>query len=177
MLPAGLDRTLSGNATVADVPTSFSARDRQRVRRAFKVGRTRDWRDEQDLVAQIDRLHGIALSAIREHQASEWREIGTLYEFVLLALPKEAKALNLPFTGAIAAPGAFGFGPLQRIEGNLFKELDTALELNDAELVDAISYLPGKVAREAGRLGAYPVVRSMLRLYPAMYSLVRSRRR
>jgi hypothetical protein len=167
----GLDQEVSEGTELAVVPGEFSARLQSRVRRAFRVRKPASDSEEGDLTAQIDRLHGVAKAAIRAHQAEEWRQIGGLYESILLALPQEAARVGLPFRGAVAAPGIFGLGPLQRIRRNLYEELEVAVEVEDAELVDAISYLPQAIARRADQLGATEIVAAMLGLYPSMYLL------
>jgi hypothetical protein len=170
----GLGQTLGVDSDIAAVPQEFSLRDRRKVQRAFWISEPGSDAEDIDLVSQIDRLHGIAKTAIRSHQADEWRDIGKLYELILLALPREALRVGLPFEGAIAAPGIFGLGPLQRIERNLYRELELALEVDDAELTDAVSYLPLAIAQRAARLEANAIVAAMLGLYPSMYALARS---
>jgi hypothetical protein len=169
-----LDQELSEDTELVVVPAGLPPRLRSRARRAFCVDSPGGDSEEGDLVAQIDRLHGLAKNAIRARQAEEWREIGGFYELILLALPQEAARAGLPFQGAIAAPGVFGLGPMQRIKRNLYDELEVALEVNDPELVDAISYLPLAISLRAEKLGASAIVDNMLGLYPSMYLLARS---
>jgi hypothetical protein len=167
----GLGQEITEETEVAVLPSDLPPRLRRRVRRAFRIGGSNGDPEEADLVALIDRLHGAAKTAIRGGQTDEWREIGRLYERILLALPREATKLGLAYEGAISSPGIFGFGPMQRIEGNLLKELEAAVSIDDRELVDAISYLPFSVADKAVSLGAFTVADGMLSLYPPMYRM------
>jgi hypothetical protein len=170
VLRVGLGEEIDDGAVLAEVPTGTSGRDKARVRRQIRLRGPEDEAPDRELTDQIARLHGIALTAVRERQIGEWRQIGALYELVLLALPRAAAELEIPFAGAVAAPGVFGFGPMQKIADNLYKEMEAALDVNDAAIADAIAYLPGKVAREARRLGALEVAHTMLELYPAIYA-------
>jgi hypothetical protein len=83
--------------------------------------------------------------------------------------------LDVPFAGQVAAPGIFAYGPVQQISGFLYDELLAALENNHRELIDPISYFPQKIATEAARAGASSIAYPMLRLYPAMYYLAKTR--
>jgi hypothetical protein len=150
---------------------SLSARLRRSIRRCVRIGRRDDRRPDRLLVAQLNLLHRQAITAVRDRRTDDWREVSNLYELVLLALPKETARLGIPFAGAIARPGLFGFGPVQRIADFLLDELQAAVEANSTELVDAITYFPQHIAREAVDLGAVAVGNDMLALYPRMYGL------
>jgi hypothetical protein len=121
----------------------------------------------------LTRLHGQAMDAARAGREEEWSEVGNAYEQVLLGLPRAAARWGVPFEGAVAAPGFFGHGPVQRIRDFLYDELRAAVDNNSRELIDPISYLPHGIALEATRLGAPAVAATMLSLYPAMYMLAR----
>ena len=88
-------------------------------------------------------------------------------------LVEAAGGFGVNFEGAIAAPGVFGFGPVQRIGGYIGEELKAAVAAESPGLVDAIAYLPGMIARDALGAGALAVVSEMLGLYPRMYWLAK----
>ena len=163
------------NRTLASVAAGTPERLRKRVKRAIRIRPVDPDRPDRRFLDQLAQLHAQARTAITSGQADDWRRIGDLYELVLLALPKAAAQLGVPFAGAVAAPGPFGFGPLQRIRDYLYDEMSLAVETNQFELVDPISYMPLRIAREAHALGAHDVANTMLGLYPAMYYMAHSK--
>jgi hypothetical protein len=49
----------------------------------------------------------------------------------MLALPRAAAEYELPFAGAVAAPGVFQLGPLDRMQRYLYEEMEVALRSGD----------------------------------------------
>jgi len=143
----------------------------RRIRRAIKVRRDPGDRPDQALLDQLKQLHRQALDAASEGLQERWRQVADSYEMVLLALPPAAATFDVPFSGAVAAPGFFGVGPLQRIQRYLFDEARAAVKNDNPELVDAISYFPAHIASRASKIGAPAIAASMLALYPSMYWL------
>jgi hypothetical protein len=172
-LLVGLGERVEPDAELIAIVSTASAFERWRVRRALRLRRAREAPPDRSLNDELARLHGQAMAAVRAGRAEEWRAIGALYELVLLALPRAAKKIGVPFEGAIAAPGFFGFGPLQRIAEHLGDEVEAALDSGDAELVSAIAYVPGAMAQEAMRTDAVQVAVEMIKTYPRMYWLAR----
>lgn len=121
-----------------------------------------------DLLAS---LHQQGLEAARDGRYEQWRQVADGYELVLLALPPASATFEVPFSGAVAAPGFFGVGPLQRIQRYLFDEAREAVKHDHQELIDAIAYFPAHVATEATAIGAPVIAATMLALYPSMYIL------
>jgi hypothetical protein len=172
---AGLGDRVDANTSLMAVRSTAGERDRRRVMRAVRLRSMDDERADRRLLEQLAQLHTEALAAIREGRVDDWRDIGASYELVLLSLPNAAAKLGVSFAGAVAAPGFFGFGPMQRIADYLLDELRGALDANDSSIVDAIAYLPQHVALEATRLGAAAVAAAMLGMYPTMYYLASQR--
>lgn len=129
----------------------------------------------QALLEQLSQLHRQAAHAAREGLQERWRQIADSYEQILLTLPPATDAYGQPFIGAIAAPGFFGVGPLQRIQRYIFEEARTAVDADNAELIDEILAFPARVARRAVRIGAPVIASTMLSLYPALYQLAQER--
>ncbi len=175
LLLRGLDSEMNKGDEVLTVPGGLSGREEATLRRSVRINSRHDLDDRFDLMAQVDRLHGSAVEAIRVHRADEWREIGKLYELVLLELPRTAAKLGVPFEGAVASPGVFGLGPLDRIVRHFSTELELALGLGDDEVIEAILYRPKAIGEEAALVKAYQVAERMLNLQVRFYR--RSRRR
>jgi hypothetical protein len=169
-LAVGLGSKVGRGAEVLSIPDGLSPTQRWVAERAIRIAAGGS---EEDLDGQIRHLHAIAQKAIREHQVDEWREIGDLYELALLALPRATAEIGIPFAGAVAAPGFLGYGPMQRISANLRDEMRLALEVDDGEIADALSYLPYRVATEAAALGALALFREMVGLYPALFAMAK----
>lgn len=144
--------------------------------RAIRIRRRDDDRPDRALSALLTTLHQQSMEAARTGREDQWRTIAEAYERILLGLPQAAADWGIPFEGAVAAPGFFGHGPVQRIADYLYEELVAAVDNNHRELIDPITYLPQHIAVEATRLGAPSVASPMLRLYPAMYGLVQKGR-
>lgn len=145
----------------------------------FVIGRVlRGLEFGQLLEMRRKRLDHAVDAALRRQLLSQAADVvlRNANERVLLALPRAAGRLGLPFEGAIAAPGFFGFGPLQRIRDYLHDELTEALKVDNRHIVDAVAHVPDRVAREAVQLGALEVARAMWSLYPAMYYAARQER-
>jgi hypothetical protein len=175
-LLVGLGDQISPDTEVLAMSPQATPLDRRRALRSLKIKKSSAVKPpDRYLSDQLSLLHGQAIRAAREGAVEEWRSISELYRLVLLALPKAAVSLGVPFEGAVAAPGVFGFGPAQRIADHLFDELEAALQAGHKDLVDAISYQPAMVAREAMKLDALALSKEMLRLYPAMYRMARPR--
>lgn len=147
----------------------------RRLRRAVKINRDPGDRPDQKLLDQLKHLHSQGLDAATVGLHERWRQVADSYELVLLALPPASATFDVPFTGAVASPGFFGVGPLQRIQRYLFDEAKAAIKNDNPELVEAISYFPGQIARRAVKIGAPAIATSMLSLYPAMYHLAQER--
>jgi hypothetical protein len=111
------------------------------------------------------------MDAARTGAEQAWRDVADVYELILLGLPRAAEQFGISFAGAVAAPGFFGYGPVQRIASFLYDELSAALRSDRRELIDPISYFPQHIATQALDLNAAAVANEMLRLYPAMYAL------
>src|ERR1700760_1026187 len=141
------------------------------IHRCVVVSSDPERRPDRELLDQLSSLHRRALDAAREGQYEQWREVADGYELVLLALPPASATFDVPFSGAVAAPGFFGLGPLQRIQRYLFDELRAAVSSDQSELVDAISYFPAHIAARAIKIGAPVIATTMLALYPSMYIL------
>lgn len=169
----GLGERFDPGADLIAIAVTATAYERWRVRRALRLRRAREIPPDRSLNDELARLHGQAMVAARAGRTEEWRAIGELYELVLLALPRAAAKIGVPFEGAIAAPGFFGYGPLQRIAEHLGDELEAALSSGDAELVSAIAYVPNVMAQEAVRMSAVQVAIEMIKTYPRMYWLAR----
>jgi hypothetical protein len=159
-----------GDELISLRPTA-SWLERVRAGRAVRIWRRREAAPDRSLNDDLSRLHGQAIAAARAGRSDEWRPIGDLYEMVLLALPEMAKRIGVPYEGAIAAPGFFGFGPLQRIASHVADELEAALGAEDPELTGAIAYLPNKVVREVMDAEAVQVAEEMVKTFPQMYWL------
>lgn len=172
-LLVGLGARFEPEAELIATAATATAYERWRIRRALRLRRAREISPDRSLNDELARLHGQAMAVARAGRTEEWRAIGELYELVLLALPRAARKIGVPFEGAIAAPGFFGYGPLQRIAEHLGDELEAALSSSDAELVSAIAYVPGAMAQEAVRMGAVRVAIEMIKTYPRMYWLAR----
>lgn len=172
-LLVGLGARFEPEAELIATAATTTVYERWRVRRALRLRRAREMPPDRSLNDELARLHGQAMGAARAGRTEEWRAIGELYELVLLALPRAARKIGVPFEGAIAAPGFFGYGPLQRIAEYLGDELEAALSSSDAELISAIAYVPGAMAQEAVRMGAVRVAIDMIKTYPRMYWLAR----
>jgi len=145
--------------------------ERLRARRAVRIWRRREATPDRSLNDDLSQLHGQAIAAARAGRTDEWRPIGDLYGMVMLALPETAKRIGVPYEGAIAQPGFFGFGPLQRIAGNIADELEAALGAEDPELTGAIAYLPNSMVRKAMDAEAVQVAEEMVKIFPQMYWL------
>ena len=115
------------------------------------------------------------MQAARDGLDERWRQIADSYEQVLLALPPAAAEFDIPFVGAVAAPGFFGVGPLQRIQRYLFDETRAALDANNAQVVEEIAAFPSRIAAKAVTIGAPTIATSMLALYPDLYQLAQER--
>ena len=172
-LKCGLGDTVGRSSEILALAPAVNARERRAMRRAVRIRRPTDTPPDRRLTDQLDRLHADAKSALRDGQTEDWRPIGDFYRLVLIELAANAKRLGVDFEGAIAAPGIFSFGPVQRIVGYLRKELEAAVEGRSVESADAIAYLPGMIAREALEEGALVIARQMLSLYASMYWLGR----
>lgn len=170
-LLVGLGARFEPEAELIATAASATTYERWRVRRALRLRRAREAPPDRSLNDDLARLHGQAMAAARAGRTEEWRAIGELYELVLLALPRAARKIGVPFEGAIAAPGFFGYGPLQRIAEYLGDEIEAALSGSDAELISAIAYVPGAMAQEAMRMRAGRVATEMIKTYPRMYWL------
>jgi hypothetical protein len=142
----------------------------RRVRRAVKV-RTRRPRPDVALGEELDGLHRQALAAIREGDRQVWDLIADTYVEAMLALPRAAAAYALPFAGAVAAPGLFQLGPLDRMQRFLYEEIEAAVRAGDRSFALDVAYLPARIAQAAAPLNAPALVRAMLDLYPALYLL------
>jgi hypothetical protein len=140
------------------------------IRRCVVLSRDSAPPDTQllDLLAS---LHQQGLDAAREGRYEQWRQVADGYELVLLALPPASATFEVPFSGAVAAPGFFGVGPLQRIQRYLFDEAREAVKHDHQELIDAIAYFPAHIATKATAIGAPVIAATMLALYPSMYIL------
>jgi hypothetical protein len=147
--------------------------ERWRAGRAVRIWRRREAAPDRSLNDDLSRLHGQAIAAARAGRADEWRPIGDLYEMILLALPEAAKRIGVPYEGAVASPGFFGFGPLQRVARYFADELEAALGAEDAELTGAIAYLPNRVAVRAMQAEAVQVAEEMVNAFPQMYWLAK----
>lgn len=172
-LMSRLGGTVDRGSEILALPLATNARERRAMGRAVRIRRLADTPPDRRLTDQLDRLHADAKSALREGQTEDWRPIGGFYRLVLIEFAANAKRLGVDFQGAIAAPGVFGFGPVQRIVGYLRKELEAAVDGRNAESADAVAYLPGMIAREALEEDALVIARQMLSLYPSMYWLGR----
>jgi hypothetical protein len=143
------------------------------IRRSVVVNRDADRRPDRELLDQLASLHRRGLDAARDGLYEQWRQVADGYELVLLALPPASATFEVSFAGAVAAPGFFGFGPLQRIQRYLFDEVRAAVKSDQSELVDAITYFPQHIATSAMKIGAPAIATTMLALYPSMYILAR----
>ncbi len=143
------------------------------IRRSVVVSRDADRRPDRELLDQLASLHRRGLDAARDGLYEQWRQVADGYELVLLALPPASATFEVSFAGAVAAPGFFGFGPLQRIQRYLFDEVRAAVKSDQSELVDAITYFPQHIATSAMKIGAPAIATTMLALYPSMYILAR----
>jgi hypothetical protein len=172
-LLVGLGERISDQSEVLAISGEATPRERKRALRALEVDPGRAGPPGRRFLDQLSRLHDQAMSAVREGREEDWRSIGDLYRSLLRGLVEAAEGFGVSFEGAIAAPGVFGFGPVQRIGGYIGEELKAAVAAENSGLVDAIAYLPGMIARDALGAGAMAVVREMLGLYPRMYWLAK----
>lgn len=173
-LLVGLGSRVDDQTDVISLGADSGGRARWLARRAIKIEGTDS--AERRLVDQLGRIHSEATVTLRDGRVEDWRPLGGLYRLVLLELVRAARGHGVPFEGAVAAPGLFGFGPAQRISGYLRDELSEAVRTESADGADAVAYLPGMISREAMREGALAVAKEMLRLYPGMYVIGREHR-
>ncbi|MCA1645799.1 MAG: hypothetical protein LC797_10150 [Chloroflexi bacterium] len=145
----------------------------RRLLRAIRLRRQRSDSPQAGLSAALAALHQQAMTAAKAGDELEWRAIAESYEQILLALPRAAADWGVPFAGAVAAPGFFGHGPVQRIAQFLYDELTAAVDNNSRELIGPITYFPQHIATAAAELGAAAIAGPMLALFPAMYLLSR----
>ncbi len=168
-----------GNSVDKDEPLIWllgaHARSSWAIRRAVTIGRGPREKPSQALLEQLGQLHRQAVQAARDGLHERWRQIADSYEQVLLALPPAAAEFDIPFAGAVAAPGFFGVGPLQRIQGYLFDETRAAIDANNTQVVEEITAFPSRIAAKAVRIGAPTIATSMLALYPDLYQLAQER--
>jgi hypothetical protein len=155
---------------IAAVAAGTSVSVSRRVRRAFKIRRRRA-RPDAELRDELDGLHRQALAAIREGDRQVWDLISEAYQEAMLALPRAAASYSLPFAGAVAAPGPFGLGPLDRVQHYLYEEMEAAIRTHDRSFALDVAYLPVRIAQAAAPLNAPALVKAMLDLYPALYLL------
>lgn len=168
-----------GNSVDQDEPLMWllgaEARSSWAIRSAVRIGRGPRQKPTQALLEQLGQLHRQAVQAARDGLEERWRQIAESYEQVLLALPPAAAEFDVPFTGAVAAPGFFGVGPLQRIQRYLFDETRAAIDANSTQVVEEIAAFPGRIAAKAIKIGAPTIAASMLALYPDLYQLAQER--
>lgn len=169
-LAVGLGSRVQAGSTLLWLDGASAERPPRWIRRCVMLGRDAASRDTQllDLLAS---LHQQGLEAARVGSYEQWRQVADGYELVLLELPPASATFEVPFSGAVAAPGFFGVGPLQHIQRYLFDEMREAVKHEQQDLIDAISYFPAHIAREAAAIGAPVIAATMLALYPSMYIL------
>lgn len=169
---AALGDTVGPTAPFLAAEAPRSAVFARLARRTLKVNR---WRSGEDpsrrLTEELEKLHEAAQAAIREHRTGDWTTISGIYEEAILTLPRAAAAMNIQFTGAVAAPGLFGIGPVDTLSRLLFREIETALKTDDPEIALKVTGFPVHIAREAAQLNAVGLVTAMLGLHPAIYGL------
>lgn len=170
-LLTGLSATVREGDELARVPVSLSRRQQARVRKALPIRRRGPKEPDRELIDQIASLNGEAIEAIRNRRLNEWREVAELYERILLALPKAAKKIGIEFSGAVAVPGVFREGPLQKIAASLEIEMGEAVREGDSGLVEIISSYPARIARSAARVGAMEVSKAMLDTQVRLYGM------
>lgn len=169
-LAVGLGNRVQAGSTLLWLHGASAERPPRWIRRCVRLSRDSVPRDTQllDLLAS---LHQQGLEAARVGSYAQWRQVADGYELVLLALPPASATFEVPFSGAVAAPGFFGVGPLQHIQGYLSDEVREAVKHEHQELIDAISHFPAHIATNAAAIGAPVIVATMLALYPSMYIL------
>lgn len=175
-LLVGLGARVTAQSEVLSLAADSSERVQRRAKRAILIKGSGAASAERQLLDQLSRIHSEATVTLREGRVEDWRPLGDLYRLVLLELVRAARRHAVPFEGAVAAPGLFGFGPSQRISGYLRDELAEAVRTESADGADAVAYLPGMISREAIDEGALSVAEEMLSLYPAMYVIGREHR-
>jgi hypothetical protein len=169
-LVVALDQEVSPGNPVLAIPATTSRAFRLATRmtlrtRRFMIGENH----ESVLTSELTKLHEAAKGAIRERRKGDWESIAEIYRTALLAMPKAAATLKIPFAGDIASPGLFGLGPLDRIQRFLYDEITTAMETGDQELALDVAHFPVRIAMDALDLDAPALVRAMLSLYPTLY--------
>jgi hypothetical protein len=173
-LLVGLGTRVSPQSEVLGMAVDSHGWARRWAMRAVRIEGSGAPSAERRLLDQLGRLHSEGTVTLRDGRVEDWRPIGDLYRLVLYELIRAAKRHAVPFEGAVAAPGFFGFGPAQRISGYLRDELEEAVRTESADGADAVAYLPGMISREALEEGALSVAKEMLDLYPAMYVIGRT---
>jgi len=172
-LLVGLGSRVSPQRDLIAMAPGTNPRVQRLALRALRIERAGTASAGERLGDQLGRLHSEATVILRDGRVEAWRPIGDLYKLVLDELMRTAREYGVPFAGAIASPGLFGFGPMQRIGGYIEKELEEAVRSESAEGADAVSYLPGMIARTDIEEGDLAITREMLRLYPRMYMIAR----
>jgi hypothetical protein len=170
-LLVGLSAQVREGDELARVPISLSARRQRKIRRSLRIRRRGPKEPDRELIDQIESLNGEAIEAIRSRRISAWREVAELYELILLALPKAAKKIGIEFGGAVAVPGVFRAGPLQKVAANFETEMSEAVREGDSGLIEIISSYPSRIASSAARVGAMAVSKAMLDTQVRLYGM------
>ena len=170
-LSVGLGTQVKEGDELARVPRALSRRRRRMIRRSLRIRKGGPLEPDRELLERIEGLNGEAIEAIRGRRIGEWREVAALYELILLALPKAATKIGIDFSGAVATPGLFRTGPLQKIAANFETEMSEAVREGDPGLIEIISSYPSRIARVAAREGAMAVSKAMLDTQVRLYGM------
>ena len=153
------------------VPASVA--DRVRLRTAFK---TKPQEPEAEFDATLAQVHEEALRAIREASPRAYAGISDVYERLLLTVPETWAKYGQQFGPGIASGlHPFELTLLDRVERNLYEELEQAVLGASREIGQEAANLPIAVASRAIEPRAIALSGRMLRLFVAVQDvLVRS---